>query len=118
MLKNSFLCSGIDFGPIFIFYFIQGFLVDGYPSDAQQASTFIDVIGKPNIVICLEVTDEVMEARLKSRGNFDDQPEAVQKRIKSWNEVTKPVADANNAFVINAERPANEIHADVEKALS
>ena len=97
---------------------IQGFLVDGYPSDAQQAATFIDVIGKPNIVICLEVTDEVMEARLKSRGNFDDQPEAVQKRIKSWNEVTKPVAEANNAFVINAERPANEIHADVEKALS
>lgn len=96
----------------------KGFLVDGYPSDAQQAATFIDVIGKPNIVICLEVTDEVMEARLKSRGNFDDQPEAVQKRIKSWNEVTKPVAEANNAFVINAERPANEIHADVEKALS
>jgi len=96
----------------------KGFLVDGYPSDEKQAATFIDVIGKPTIVICLETSDEVMEARLKSRGNFDDQPDAVTKRIKQWNEVAKPVAAANNAFVINAERPANEIHADVEKALS
>jgi len=96
----------------------KGFLVDGYPGDDAQAKTFVDVLGKPSIVVCLEVTDEVMEARLKSRGNFDDQPDAVAKRMSKWNEQTKPVAAAYNAFVINAERPANEIFADVEKALS
>ena len=66
----------------------------------------------------MEVTDEVMESRLKARGNFDDQPEAVVKRIASWNEQTKPVAAAHNGFIINAERPANDIFADVQKALS
>jgi len=96
----------------------KGFLVDGYPGDEKQAATFIDAIGKPSIVICLEITDEVMEARLQARGNFDDQPEAVTKRIAQWNGTTKPVAEANNAFVINAERPANEIFADVQKALN
>jgi len=96
----------------------QGFLIDGYPGDAKQAATFVETIGKPTIVICLEVSDEVMEARLKARGNFDDQPEAVAKRIALWNGTTKPVAEAHNGFVINAERPANEIFADVQKALN
>ena len=66
----------------------------------------------------MEVPDDILESRLKSRGNFDDQPEAVVKRLAQWNEKTKPVADAYNGFVINADRPANEIFADVEKALS
>lgn len=96
----------------------KGFLVDGYPSDEKQAATFVDTIGKPSIVICLEISDEVMESRLKARGNFDDQPEAVTKRIKQWNEITKPIAAAHNGFVINADRPANEIFADIGKALS
>jgi len=96
----------------------KGFLIDGYPGDDKQAATFVDVIGKPSIVICLEVPDDILESRLKSRGNFDDQPEAVVKRLAQWNEKTKPVADAYNGFVINADRPANEIFADVQKALS
>lgn len=96
----------------------QGFLIDGYPGDEKQAATFVETIGKPTIVICLEVSDEVMEARLNARGNFDDQPDAVAKRIAQWNGTTKPVAAAHNGFVINAERPANEIFADVQKALN
>ena len=59
-----------------------------------------------------------MESRLLSRGNFDDQPDAVTKRIAQWNEITKPIAAAHNGFVINAERPANEIFADIGKALT
>jgi len=96
----------------------KGFLVDGYPGDEAQAAIFAEVLGKPSIVVCLEVTDEVMVSRLNSRGNFDDQPDAVTKRVANWNEKSKPVAAAYNAFVINAERPANEIFADIEKALS
>jgi len=96
----------------------KGFLVDGYPSDEKQAATFVDTIGNPSIVICLEISDEVMESRLRARGNFDDQPDAVAKRIKQWNEVTKPIAEKHNGFVINADRPANEIFADIGKALS
>ena len=79
---------------------------------------FAEFIAKPSIVICLEVSDQVMLQRLKSRGNFDDQPDAIAKRVSKWNDKTKPIAAAYNAFVINAERTANEIFADIEKAIS
>ena len=96
----------------------QGFLIDGYPGDEAQAMVFVEFIAKPSIVICLEVSDQVMLQRLKSRGNFDDQPDAIAKRVAKWNDKTKPIAAAYNAFVINAERTANEIFADIEKAIS
>jgi len=96
----------------------KGFLIDGYPGDEAQATVFAEFIAKPSIVICLEVSDQVMLQRLKSRGNFDDQPDAIAKRVSKWNDKTKPIAAAYNAFVINAERTANEIFADIEKAIS
>jgi len=96
----------------------KGFLIDGYPGDEAQAIVFVEFIAKPSIVICLEVSDQVMLQRLKSRGNFDDQPDAIAKRVSKWNDKTKPIAAAYNAFVINAERTANEIFADIEKAIS
>jgi len=96
----------------------KGFLIDGYPGDEAQAMVFVEFIAKPSIVICLEVSDQVMLQRLKSRGNFDDQPDAIAKRVSKWNDKTKPIAAAYNAFVINAERTANEIFADIEKAIS
>ena len=66
----------------------------------------------------IEVPDEVLAARLASRANFDDQEEAIKKRLATWNEKTKPVAAKYNAFVINGDRAANEVVADVIKALS
>ena len=51
---------------------LQGFLIDGYPLDEAQASEFINDIGPPSAVICLELSDEVATGRLSSRGNFDD----------------------------------------------
>ena len=92
--------------------------MDGYPSDEVQAASFVADIGKPTVAICLEVSDEVMISRLRSRGNFDDQLGAIEKRLAAWNEKTKPVAASFNAFVINAERPALEIFTDIEKALN
>ena len=70
------------------------------------------------MVICLDISDEVAMKRLTSRGNFDDQQSSIEKRLKLWNENTKPVAEKFSAFVINADRTANEIVADVEKAIS
>ena len=93
-------------------------MIDGYPLDEAQASDFINDIGPPSAVICLELSDEVATARLASRGNFDDQASAIQKRLAVWNEKTKVVAEKNKAFVINADRSANEIVSDIEKAIN
>ena len=75
-------------------------MIDGYPLDEAQASEFINDIGPPSAVICLELSDEVATGRLSSRGNFDDDATAIQKRLTVWNEKTKVVAQQNKAFVI------------------
>ena len=96
---------------------LQGFLIDGYPMDEAQADSFVNDIGPPTIVICLELEDDVALGRLSSRGNFDDNEKAISNKLQTWNEKTKPVAAKFKAFNINADRPANEIVADIEKAL-
>lgn len=93
-------------------------MIDGYPLDEAQANEFVSDIGPPTTVVCLEIPDEVAVGRLSSRGNFDDDASAIEKRLKVWNEKTRPVAEKHKAFVINADRSANEIVADVEKALN
>ena len=93
-------------------------MIDGYPIDEIQADSFVSDIGPPTVVICLELSNDVAIARLMSRGNFDDEEESINKRMKTWNEKTKPVAEKFMAFNINADRPANEIVADIEKAIN
>merc|ERR1712135_124325 len=87
----------------------DAFLIDGYPLDEAQANDFVSDIGPPTVVVCLEIPDEVAIGRLSSRGNFDDDAAAIEKRLKGWNEKTKPVAAKHKAFQINADRSANEI---------
>merc|ERR1739844_244910 len=93
----------------------KGFLVDGYPMDADQADAFIRDIGEPNLVLLLEVDDVILKERLKGRNNFDDTPDAILKRIATFTEKTKPVASKYKAKTINAKPSADEIFADVQK---
>merc|ERR1712241_264840 len=93
----------------------KGFLVDGYPMDAEQADAFIRDIGEPNLVLLLEVDDVILKERLKGRNNFDDTPDAILKRIATFTEKTKPVASKYNAKTISAKPSADEIFADVQK---
>jgi len=93
----------------------QGYLIDGFPIHMGQAEIFVDQIGTPTRVIALEAADEVLTGRLLARGNFDDTPESVAKRITNYCTNTKPVIEKFNAMVINVERPADEIFAEVQK---
>ena len=86
--------------------------------DEAQANEFISDIAAPTAVVCLEIPDDVAKGRLASRGNFDDDESAISRRLKIWNEKTKIVAQKNKAFVINADRSANEIVSDIEKAIN
>ena len=86
--------------------------------DEAQANEFVADIGPPTAVVCLEIPDEVAVGRLKSRGNFDDDQNAITKRLNVWNDKTRVVADNHKAFVINADRSANEIVSDIEKAIN
>ena len=57
---------------------LQGFLIDGYPADVQQAGDFESDIGAPSAIIFLEAAPEVLTERLIGRGNFDDNKEREQ----------------------------------------
>ena len=54
---------------------MQGFLIDGYPADVQQAGDFESDIGAPNAILFLEADAKVLTERLIGRGNFDDNKE-------------------------------------------
>lgn len=92
----------------------KGFLIDGFPMDSEQADSFISDIGSPTAVILFEANDTILQERLKSRNNFDDTEESILKRIDSYNQKTKPVADKFKANIVSAERTADEIFPDVE----
>lgn len=51
------------------------------------------------------------------RNNFDDTEDAIKKRVENYNAKTKPVAQKFNAKVINAERAADDIFADIQKVM-
>lgn len=92
----------------------KGFLIDGFPMDSEQADSFISDIGSPTAVILFEANDTILQERLKSRNNFDDTEESILKRIDSYNQMTKPVAEKFKAKIVSAERTADEIFPDVE----
>ena len=69
----------------------KGFVLDGFPLNMSQAKLFEEKIGSPSKVLVLNVNDIILKERLAKRSNFDDQPDAIEKRIATWNNQTKPV---------------------------
>lgn len=93
----------------------KGFLIDGFPIDLEQAEAFVRDIGEPTAVIFFEANDHVLKDRLMARNNFDDTEDSIVKRINNFNSRTRPVVAKFSAKVVNAERSAVDIFADVEK---
>ena len=78
----------------------KGVLVDGCPANLEQAQLIEKIVGPPGKIIFLDLKDTVMKLRLKSRHNFDDEDDAVMKRINAYNDKTKPVVAAYSESVI------------------
>ena len=49
------------------------------------------------------------------RNNFDDTEDSIAKRVANFNAKTRPIVAKYNAKIVNAERSAVDIFADVEK---
>jgi len=95
----------------------KGFLIDGFPIDIEQADAFVRDIAAPAAVIFFEANDSVLKQRLMARNNFDDTEESIAKRVANFNANTRPIAEKFAAKVVNAERSAVDIFADVEKLM-
>ena len=73
----------------------QGWILDGFPRNVIQAS-FLDKLleelsQRADIVINLEVPDQILIARLLSRGRKDDTEETISRRLQVYREQTTPL---------------------------
>jgi adenylate kinase len=107
----------------------SGFVLDGFPRNLAQAEALdalLEEIGRPLIVVLLlELDDETARIRLTKRaaleGRSDDQPEAIDRRLRDYHEKTKPVIEhyrATGKLVgVHAERSIEEVWAEIADTL-
>ena len=95
-----------------------GFLLDGFPANLTQSKLCKEKMGSPVKLIVLEVPDAVMMSRLvffrkrldkpiylfyirlKDGENFNDTDDTIKKRIKTYNDETRPVIGDNSKVVV------------------
>ncbi|XP_023332154.1 adenylate kinase isoenzyme 1 isoform X2 [Eurytemora carolleeae] len=93
----------------------SGFLIDGYPLDLEEAEKFEKQVVPVTRIIHLDLSTDTMVDRLTRRGNFDDKPETVLKRVKLYEEKTVPVLEkyCNKTVKVDADRSAVDIYPDI-----
>jgi len=75
----------------------QGWLLDGFPRNVAQARTLEQFLQQAaqlyDRVINLEVPDDVLVARMLSRGRQDDNEAVIRRRLEVYREETAPLID-------------------------
>jgi len=75
----------------------QGWLLDGFPRNVAQARTLEQFLQQAaqlyDRVINLEVPDDVLVARMLSRGRQDDNDAVIRRRLEVYREETAPLID-------------------------
>jgi len=106
-----------------------GFVLDGFPRNIAQAEALdamLEEIDRPlSGVLLLELPDEAARERLAKRavleGRADDQPDAIDRRLRDYHEQTEPVVAhylaTGNLVKMHAERPIDEVWAEIVDAL-
>jgi adenylate kinase len=106
-----------------------GFVLDGFPRTDVQAEALDEVleeIERPlRVVLEFQLSEEVSLERLRRRadeeGRIDDTEEAIRTRLRLYHEQTEPLIEhyrARGNFVgIRADRPVEDVFADIQKAL-
>ena len=87
----------------------EGFLIDGFPRQLDQAIQFEKEIGLPKFVLYYDCNLSTLERRLLKRsqtsGRTDDNTESIRKRFDTFYQVSYPVVDyyvkKSRCFVVN-----------------
>jgi adenylate kinase len=110
---------------------IPGFVLDGFPRNLAQAEALDELLTELDrdldVVFDLQVADretliERMIKRAAEENRTDDTPEAFRRRLEIYDEQTAPLVEyyrANQANVvgIHADRPVDDVFAEIREAL-
>jgi len=108
---------------------LNGFVLDGFPRNIAQAEALdamLEEIERPlSAVLLLELSDDTARERLAKRavleGRADDQPEAIDRRLRDYHEQTEPVVEhyrmTGKLVNMHAERPIDEVWAEIADTL-
>ncbi|MBC7926431.1 MAG: nucleoside monophosphate kinase, partial [Bryobacteraceae bacterium] len=68
----------------------RGFILDGYPVSAGQAGTLDAFLKEQNFpaptVLFIDVSEDVLKARMQKRRRADDQPANIDRRLREYRE--------------------------------
>ncbi|KAJ3000864.1 hypothetical protein HDV02_002327 [Globomyces sp. JEL0801] len=98
----------------------NGFLIDGFPRNMEQAHEFERMIGPCRSVLAYQCSFETLERRLlergKTSGRADDNLDTIKKRFKTFQEQSKPVIDyykaKGNCTEISSENEIHQVYSD------
>ena len=93
----------------------KGFILDGFPTDLEQAEEFVREFGLPNLVIHCNCNNTILRERLIGKNNFDDNDEAIKNRFNIWSERTAPVLEKYKAFNVDANKSREEVFCQIEE---
>jgi adenylate kinase len=106
-----------------------GFVLDGFPRTFVQAEALdamLAEIERPlSLILELQVPDAVARERMTKRaaqeGRADDTPEAIDRRLQLYHEVSRPISDhyfaTGKLVAVHGERRIDEVWAEIQQAL-
>ena len=103
----------------------NGFLIDGFPREVEQAKRFEDKIAPCRAVLFFEASDEELTTRLlergKTSGRDEDQEASIKKRIANFHAsgeaVNEYYASKDKLFRLDSQKRPGTVFVDVEEVL-
>ncbi|MEM9908660.1 MAG: adenylate kinase [Cyanobacteria bacterium P01_D01_bin.44] len=104
----------------------NGWILDGFPRNVPQANfldELLDKIQQPcDFVLNLDVPDEVLVARLLSRGRADDNEAVIRNRLVVYREQTQPLIDfyrnRQQLVSVDGNQPMEAVTTDLKHIIS
>lgn len=102
------------------------FILDGFPRTAGQADWLLNQAKYDQLditaIIHISATLDVVKERLLSRGRSDDHDEAIEERFQEYEHSILPILDQFRAtkipvYDVDGDKPIEEVHDQIEKAL-
>ncbi|MEA5616839.1 adenylate kinase [Cronbergia sp. UHCC 0137] len=95
----------------------SGWILDGFPRKVTQAGFLEELLGKigqgGERVVNLDVPDEIVIARLLSRGRKDDSEDVIRRRLEVYRAETAPLidyySDRHKLLTVNGNQSEEEV---------